>query len=220
MSAASNGFSFFAALFPAFLELRRGIKQSAFSRCSLNPEVFLSSSFLPSALFPFTDRRFSRVFAQLPPSLAAGPFDPFFEPLFPEAAENTFFSPPFTSLPSPLPLFSEVSPPLQASAFLASCFQTESGIWRERRGEERTRKRSRARGENKKTLGPRAGRPGSSVAMATGADRKRGTRARAGAGRGRAGGGVGCPGSTSPQPPPRLPAAPRPRPPPSRRGRK
>lgn len=25
------------------------------------------------------------------------------EPLFPEAAENTFFSPPFTSLPSPLP---------------------------------------------------------------------------------------------------------------------
>lgn len=103
MSAASNGFSFFAALFPAFLELRRGIKQSAFSRCSLNPEVFLSSSFLPSALFPFTDRRFSRVFAQLPPSLAAGPFDPFFEPLFPEAAENTFFSPPFhvTSLPSP-----------------------------------------------------------------------------------------------------------------------
>ncbi|XP_051059495.1 translation initiation factor IF-2-like [Phodopus roborovskii] len=49
--------------------------------------------------------------------------------------------------------------------------------------------------------------------MATGAGRKRGTRARAGAGRGRAGGGVGCPGSTSPQPPPRRPAAPRPRPP-------
>lgn len=101
------GALFLWAFFPAFLELRREMKQSTFSPLFLNPFFF------PLLSFP---RHY--LFCQSTVSLGAAAWLVLllcqlvllilsFFPLFLEAPEKYLIFPPFTSLPSHLPLLGE-----------------------------------------------------------------------------------------------------------------
>ena len=125
-----------------------GLKSSTFSPLCLNL-FFFSCPFLsfPRLYFlPPSTVSLGSLLGFLPLSLLV-PLILSFYPLFPEAPENTFFSPLLhvTSLPSPISLsFSERGefPPLEATTFSVSSLPPTSSARRERREKQR-RKRER-----------------------------------------------------------------------------